>query len=96
MASSAGSLAITTDKVADRPAVVDARLDLRGTPCPLNFIRVRLALETIGPGRWLQVLLDEGEPEAMVSEGLLGDGHRVETGLHDQGTVQLHIQRDGG
>ncbi len=55
-----------------------ARLDLRGTPCPLNFIRARLALETITPGDWLQVDLDAGEPQRMVAEGLAADGHRVE------------------
>lgn len=53
-------------------------LDLRGTPCPLNFIRSRLALEALEPGAWLQVDLDAGEPEQMVAEGLRQAGHRVE------------------
>ena len=37
-------------------------LDLRGMACPVNFIRTRLALESIEPGDWLQVDLDGGEP----------------------------------
>ncbi|MEX1318024.1 MAG: sulfurtransferase TusA family protein [Synechococcaceae cyanobacterium] len=53
-------------------------LDLRGTPCPLNFIRSRLALEALEPGAWLQVDLDGGEPELMVAEGLRQAGHRVQ------------------
>ena len=53
-------------------------LDLRGTPCPLNFIRCKLALETLAPGDWLQVDLDAGEPEQMVAAGLREAGHRVE------------------
>ena len=53
-------------------------LDLRGTPCPLNFIRSKLALEKIDPGAWLQVELDAGEPEQMVAAGLREAGHRVE------------------
>ncbi len=53
-------------------------IDLRGTPCPLNFIRSRLALEALDPGAWLQVDLDAGEPEVMVAEGLRQAGHRVE------------------
>jgi TusA-related sulfurtransferase len=53
-------------------------LDLRGTPCPLNFIRSRLALEALRPGEWLQVDLDAGEPDRMVAEGLRQAGHRVE------------------
>ena len=32
-------------------------LDLRGTPCPMNYVRARLALETVPPGGWLQVSL---------------------------------------
>lgn len=54
-----------------------ACLDLRGTPCPLNFIRTRLALEKIPRGCLLQVDLDRGDPERMVAEGLRGDGHAV-------------------
>jgi TusA-related sulfurtransferase len=53
-------------------------LDLRGTPCPLNFIRTRLALETLPAGAQLRVSLDRGEPELMVSEGLRAEGHQVE------------------
>lgn len=53
-------------------------LDLRGTPCPLNFIRSRLALEALEPGAWLQLDLDAGEPEETVAEGLRQAGHRVE------------------
>ena len=44
----------------------DRQLDLCGTPCPLNFIRCRLTLESMSAGQCLQVDLDPGEPEAMV------------------------------
>lgn len=55
-----------------------ASLDLRGTPCPLNYVRTRLALEKLPPGACLEVDLDGGEPERMVADGLRGEGHRVE------------------
>ena len=55
----------------------DQVLDLCGTPCPLNFIRCRLALETLASGQCLQVDLDPGEPEEMVVPGLRRDGHAV-------------------
>ena len=61
-----------------RDAPSDHYLDLRGTPCPINFIRCRLALEAMGPGQHFQVDLDRGEPEAMVLPGLRDAGHRVE------------------
>lgn len=75
----------------------DAVLDLRGTPCPLNFIRTKLTLEKLRPGDWLQVDLDGGEPELMVSEGLRGEGHGVASQPHPEasGAVRLRIQRHG-
>jgi hypothetical protein len=78
---------------------------LRGTPCPVNFIRSRLKLETIAPGAWLLVDLDAGEPERMVTEGLRAEGHQVHgspipigaavPGFTSQG-VRLSIRRAGG
>lgn len=74
-------------------------LDLRGTPCPLNFIRTRLALEAIPAGGELRVSLDRGEPERMVSEGLRAEGHQVEIRPISPGRVSagvcLWIRRGG-
>jgi TusA-related sulfurtransferase len=70
-----------------------ACLDLRGTPCPLNFIRTRLALEKLARGSVLQVDLDLGEPEAMVGEGVRSDGHSVERVPLEEGGVRLRIRR---
>lgn len=73
-----------------------ARLDLRGTPCPLNFIRSKLALEKLEPGALLRVELDAGEPERMVAEGLRGEGHQLELQRLADGAVALLIHRRGG
>ena len=81
----------------------DACLDLRGTPCPLNYVRSRLALERLPVGSWLQVDLDAGEPEAMVAESLRGEGHEVGPALAlpagegspEGSSVRLLIQRCG-
>jgi TusA-related sulfurtransferase len=73
-----------------------AHLDLRGTPCPLNFIRSKLALETLEVGAWLQLDLDAGEPELMVAEGLRGAGHRVELERLVDGAVRLMVCCHGG
>ena len=53
-------------------------LDLRGTPCPVNFIRCKLTLEEMHCGDCLEICLDRGEPEAMVLPGLRDAGHRVQ------------------
>ena len=75
------------------PAAVS--LDLRGTPCPLNYIRTKLALEQLEPGAWLQVDLDAGEPEQMVASGLRGEGHAVEVEPLPPDAVRLRVQRHG-
>lgn len=73
-------------------------LDLRRTPCPLNLIRARLTLEALGPGDWLQLDLDPGEPEISVVEGLRQAGHAVQPVAHPEApvAVRLLVQRDGG
>lgn len=70
-------------------------LDLRGTPCPVNFIRTRLALEAVPAGATLTVDLDRGEPESMVCSGMRSDGHAVAVAPHpdDPSAVRLRIQR---
>ena len=69
----------------------DRQLDLCGTPCPLNFIRCRLTLESMAPGQLLQVDLDPGEPEEVVVPGLRRDGHQVEVQLISEARVRLSV-----
>lgn len=77
---------------------MNQQIDLRGTPCPLNFIRARLTLETLDPGDWLLIDLDIGEPEQTVAEGLRQAGHEVIVEDHpqDSDAVRLLIQCHGG
>jgi TusA-related sulfurtransferase len=57
----------------------DAQLDLRGTPCPINFVRTKLRLEQLTPGQLLEVWLDPGEPIEQVPESLAVAGYPIET-----------------
>ena len=59
--------------------VADEQLDLRGTPCPLNFVRTKLKLEKMAPGSLLEVWLDPGEPIEQVPDSLKMDGYGVES-----------------
>jgi tRNA 2-thiouridine synthesizing protein A len=52
-------------------------LDLTGVPCPMNWVRTRLALEELGAGDALEVLLDAGEPLDSVPRSAREDGHEV-------------------
>jgi TusA-related sulfurtransferase len=52
-------------------------LDLAGVPCPLNWVRARLALEGMTPGEELLLRLDDGEPRRSVPVSATEDGHEV-------------------
>ena len=41
-------------------------LDLKSVPCPLNIVKIKLALEKLSKNEQLIVELDKGEPEEMV------------------------------
>lgn len=56
----------------------DACLDLRGTPCPLNFVRTKLRLEQMPPDSLLEVWLDSGEPIEQVPDSLVISGYTIE------------------
>ena len=45
-------------------------LDLKSVPCPLNIVKIKLALEKLSKNEQLIVELDKGEPEEMVSNNL--------------------------
>jgi TusA-related sulfurtransferase len=56
----------------------DAQLDLRGTPCPINFVRTKLQLKKMSPNALLEVWLDAGEPMEQVPDSLVMEGYRLE------------------
>ena len=45
-------------------------LDLKSVPCPLNVVKIKLALEKLSKNENLIVELDKGEPEEMVLNNL--------------------------
>lgn len=56
----------------------DDQIDLRGTPCPLNFVRTKLYLQKMAPGSLLEVWLDPGEPIEQVPDSLKMAGYEIE------------------
>ena len=52
-------------------------LDLTGTPCPLNWVKAKLALEQMNAGEKIVLLLDPGEPVESVPQSAREDGHEV-------------------
>jgi TusA-related sulfurtransferase len=74
-------------------ARADAYLDLRGTPCPINFVRTKLRLEQMSPGSLLEVWLDPGEPIEQVPNSLTMEGYQLEAMDEHQGFFALLIRR---
>ena len=51
--------------------------DFRGVQCPMNFVKTKLALESLNTGDKLEVLLDNGEPIENVPNSVAQEGHKV-------------------
>lgn len=77
----------------DIQAANDAQMDLRGTPCPLNFVRTKLRLEQMPPGALLEVWLDPGEPIEQVPDSLIVAGYKIEQIRDCADYFVLHVRR---
>ncbi|MBT9312900.1 sulfurtransferase TusA family protein [Leptothoe kymatousa] len=75
----------------------DETLDLRGTPCPLNFVRTKLKLQKMAVGALLEIWLDAGEPIEQVPDSLRSSGFLVEK-LEEttEGYFMLHVRQPVG
>ncbi|WP_412768532.1 sulfurtransferase TusA family protein [Leptolyngbya sp. KIOST-1] len=72
---------------------MDSPLDLRGTPCPINFVRTKLQLEKMAPGALLEVWLDAGEPVEQVPDSLTMEGYTIENLAACADYFVLHVRR---
>mgnify|MGYP001192317466 CR=1 FL=1 len=69
-------------------------LDLRGLPCPINFVKCCLALENLPVNEFLKVDLDRGEAETSVIEGLIEKGFQMKILKKDSKNVSLIISSE--
>jgi TusA-related sulfurtransferase len=67
-------------------------LDLRGTPCPINFVKTKLKLEQMPPNSLLEVWLDKGEPIEQVPDSLTMAGYTVEKIEERMGYFSLSVR----
>jgi len=70
-------------------------IDLRGTPCPINFVRCRLAIDRLDDNENLQVDLDRGEPERMVLSSLKEQGHSIKVLLEELDWIRFVVVPNG-
>ena len=57
--------------------IASAMIDVRDVSCPITWVRTRIALEKVGVGELVVVLLREGEPLRNVPASAREEGHRV-------------------
>ncbi len=73
----------------------DLKIDLRGTPCPLNWVKTKLRLEDMDPGQCLEVLLDDGEPIRSAPRSVKSEGHKIIEVTPLDGGFRLLIESSG-
>lgn len=71
----------------------DEILDLRGICCPLNYVKAKLKLDEMKPGRILELWLDSPDGIRDVPITLKEDGHTIiEIENRDRFTV-IYVKR---
>ena len=75
------------------PMTVSQMLDLRGTPCPINFVRTKLRLEQMPLDSVLEVWLDSGEPFEQVPNSLKVEGYNLQSLSDCGGYFSLFVSR---
>ncbi len=71
----------------------DQKIDLRGTSCPLNWVKTKLRLEEMEAGQLLEVLLDDGDPVRNVPRSVKSEGHKIVEAAPLEGGFRLLIER---
>jgi len=66
-------------------------LDLKSVPCPLNVVKIKLALEKLSKKEQLIVDLDKGEPEEMVLKNLKEMGCLIKQIKENEKFIKIKI-----
>lgn len=68
-------------------------IDLHGVSCPMNFVKTKVALEGIGTGEILEVILDEGDAILNVPRSVKEEGHQVVKVVPCNTTYRVFIKK---
>ncbi len=66
-------------------------LDLKSVPCPLNVVKIKLALEKLSKNEQLIVELDQGEPEEIVLSNLKDMGRSFKKIKENEKFIKIKI-----
>jgi len=78
--------------------IAAAMIDVRDVSCPITWVRTRIALEKVGTGELVVVLLREGEPLRNVPASAVEEGHRLVSlqPLEDEGPGTWEVVLEKG
>ena len=71
----------------------DAKLDLRGVICPINFVKTKLKLDELKKGQVLEVILDDGDPVRNVPRSVKEEGHKIINVEKFEGAYKMCIRK---
>ena len=75
---------------------VHIELNLRGEVCPYTFVKTKLALERLGPGQVLRVVVDNDQSAADVPRSVAAEGHTVLEVAQEDGAAWAILIRKAG
>ena len=80
----------------ERPQITpDENVDITDVVCPVTFVKIKIALDSIDVGQTLSIRLSDGEPVQNIPRSLKEEGQKVLklTDNHD-GTYELVVRKD--
>jgi TusA-related sulfurtransferase len=78
--------------------IAPVMIDIRDVSCPITWVKTHMALEKVGPGQLVVVLLRDGEPLRNVPASAKEEGHRVVSvrELEDEGPGTWEVVLEKG
>ncbi|MDI6757639.1 MAG: sulfurtransferase TusA family protein [Endomicrobiia bacterium] len=73
---------------------IKKKLDLRNVSCPMNFVKTKVALDSLQKDELLEVILDEGDAMLNVPRSVKEEGHQV-VKVENMGTAFMVVIKKG-
>jgi len=77
----------------NEPGRPDARLELIGVPCPVNWARAKAQLEVMQPGESLELVTDDPRAPRDIPVAAEGEGYFVLAVRASDGVWRIWIER---
>ena len=70
-------------------------IDIRGVGCPMNYVKVLMALDDMQPGERLGVTVDDKVALSTIPKSAREDGHKVIKVIPVEGAYRMIIEKGG-